>query len=187
MRIAFTQSRFDRVVVALSLLAPTALFGTLYAFGIRQNLTLSQPPGLYRMSNSAADPLVSFCPTGEASRVTSERGYRPESWACPDGHAPMLKPIAARAGDVVVVSHSGISVNGKLLPNTQSFPYDNRHNPLNRWPEGAYTVQPGTIWLLSTFNEKSFDSRYFGPVALADMAHHAHLVWAYPHFLWSLI
>jgi type IV secretory pathway protease TraF len=30
-------------------------------------------------------------------------------------------------------------------------------------------VSPGTIWVASTYHPRSFDSRYFGPIAVADI------------------
>lgn len=179
MRPGFGVSTHRAKIVGALLLLPALVLTAFYIMGFRQNLTESQPPGIYRLTDLATDPLVSFCPTGEASTITSQRGYRAESWACPDGHAPMLKPIAARPGDIVTVSHDGIAVNGIPLPNTRSFAFDNRHNALNQWPEGTYTVQPGTLWVISTYNERSYDSRYFGPIAAASVVHHAHLVYTF--------
>lgn len=166
-------------IVAASIILPSIVLITLYTLGFRQNLTLSQPPGLYRLTNSSSDPLVSFCPTGSASSVTTQRGYRAASWACPDGHAPMLKPVAARPGDTVIVTHHGISVNGVALPNTGSYPRDGHGNLLNQMPEGIYIVQAGSIWVLSTYNKLSYDSRYFGPISETSVSHHGHLVWAF--------
>lgn len=165
--------------VAVIVLIPLTVLTVLFFLGFRQNLTESQPPGIYRLTNRPTDPLVSFCPTGEASEVTSRRGYRAEAWSCPDGHAAMLKPVAARSGDTVTVTHSGISVNGVPLQNTRSYPYDNRHNPLHQWPEGTYVVQPGTLWVLSSYNDRSYDSRYFGPISTTSVMHYGHLVYRF--------
>lgn len=175
-------SQFDtaraRLFATLVFLPALALFA-LYQFGFRQNVTQSLPPGIYRLTDLKSDPLVSFCPTGVASVVTSTRGYRPKTWGCPDHHAPMLKPIAARPGDVVTVTHHQLYVNGVPLPNTQSFPADNRGNPLFQFPEGTYKVAPGTLWVISTYNVYSYDSRYFGPIDEKIVAHHGHKVWTY--------
>jgi conjugative transfer signal peptidase TraF len=178
-RIRAMLSRRRTLAVTATILIPTASLTALYMVGFRQNLTQSQPPGIYRLTDSPSDPLVCFCPTGNASNVSVDRGYRAESWACPDGHAPLLKPVAARAGDVVTVTHQGISVNGVRLPNTESYAHDAHGNSMNQWPEGTYTVQPGTVWVLSTYNKLSYDSRYFGAISEATIAKHGHLVWAF--------
>jgi conjugative transfer signal peptidase TraF len=181
MRLGFSYSpsiRRARTVAAI-ILVPVTVLTVLYSLGFRQNLTKSQPPGIYRLTNKSSDPLVSFCPTGEASQVTTQRGYRATSWACPDGHAPMLKPIAARPGDTVTVSKSGITVNGIPLPNTRSYPFDARHYPLHQWPAGTYAVAPGTMWVLSTYNDHSYDSRYFGPINAESVIQYGHLLYRY--------
>jgi type IV secretory pathway protease TraF len=89
----------------------------------------------------------------------------------------LLKPIEARAGDYVTVTHSQISVNGRMLRNTKAFPYDGQHRPMHRWPEGTYRVAPGTIWVISTYNIASYDSRYYGPIALSSVLNYGHPVW----------
>jgi conjugative transfer signal peptidase TraF len=166
-------------VVFILLAIPTFALVGFYKAGFRQNLTESQPPGIYRMTSNPADPLVSFCPTGAASEITTTRQYRAKAWGCPDGHAPMLKPIAARSGDTVLLSKAGISVNGTLLPNTRRYQQDNLHRPLFPLPDGTYIVKPGTLWVLSSYNQLSYDSRYFGPISTAQVIHHAHLVYRY--------
>ena len=177
--LSFSPSPRRGKIVAAIVFLPMTVLTVLYVLGFRQNLTESQPPGIYRLTDRSSDPLVSFCPTGEAAEVTSKRGYRAESWTCPDGHAAMLKPVAARPGDTVMVTHDGIAVNGILLPNTKSYPFDNRHNSLHQWPEGRYVVQPGTLWVLSSYNDRSYDSRYFGPISIAAVMHYGHLVFRF--------
>src|SRR5947209_8599620 len=70
-----------------------------------------------------------------------------------------MKPLVATAGDTVKVSTRGVSVNGRLLPNRAAMPFDTNHRPLQHWPFGAYRVAPGTVWVISSFNSRSFDSR----------------------------
>jgi conjugative transfer signal peptidase TraF len=169
--------RLNTVLILLAI--PTAALACLYKAGYRQNLTESQPPGIYRLTDNPNDPLVSFCPTGTASSITTTRGYRAQAWGCPDGHAPMLKPVAAKTGDTVLLSKAGIYVNGILLPNTRRYQQDNLHRPLFPLPDGKYVVKPGTLWVLSSYNQLSYDSRYFGPISIAQVVRHAHLVYRY--------
>jgi type IV secretion system protein VirD4 len=58
----------------------------------------------------------------------------------------------------------------------------NRFNPLEHYPFGNYIVQPGEIWVASSWNYKSFDSRYFGPVRLNTIRHYLQpvYVWGNP-------
>ena len=145
--------------------------------GVRWNPTASVRTGLYVITNDANAPLVAFCPTGEAATEAIARGYRPRGLQCPDKYAALLKPVAARAGDTVEVSQNGISVNGRLLPNTASFKTDVKKRPMHVWPNGTYIVQPGTVWVLSTYNKYSYDSRYYGPIQLSTVITHAKPLW----------
>lgn len=137
-----------------------------FAFGVRINLTPSLPIGLYVAD--ARGSLVEFCPPGPASEVSAVRGYR-ELGVCPDRHAPLLKPVVARVGDRVSIDAQGIRVNGEALPNTQAHATDHRRRPLQPYPAGTYAVAAGTVWVASTWNDGSFDSRYFGPIRVESV------------------
>jgi conjugative transfer signal peptidase TraF len=80
-----------------------------------------------------------------------------------------MKPIVAKAGDAVALSHAGVAVNGKLLPNTAPLLFDTKNRPLAHWPFGKYLVARGNVWVVSSFNRRSFDSRYFGPIAVSSI------------------
>jgi conjugative transfer signal peptidase TraF len=167
-----------RVIVLTATVTFAAVFLVCQLFGIRLNPTASLPPGLYRIVGMDADSdLVAFCPSGAAERDSILRGYRPRGMQCPDHYAPIMKPIAARPGDRVTVTRKGILVNGTPLPNTQQFTKDNRQRPMNPWPEGTYTVAPGTLWVVSTYNKYSFDSRYYGPIYASQVIAHVKPLW----------
>ncbi len=132
--------------------------------GIKINTSPSLPLGLYVASSDPNANLIEFCPAEPFARLAIERGYRNEG-NCRDGAAPLLKPVAATPGDTVELSIRGIAVNGRLLPNTAPLEVDTKHRPLAAWKFGRYTVEPGTLWVASSYNRRSFDSRYFGPVS----------------------
>lgn len=135
-----------------------------YGVGVRVNLTPSLPMGFYRLAvpDERAE-LVTFCGPAMAGHSLHERGYT--SWGtCPDGGAPLMKPIVARPGDVVTVTAAGLAVNGKALPNTAPMPRDAKGRALPAYPAGSYTVGAGDYWVASTYNPGSLDSRYFGPI-----------------------
>jgi type IV secretory pathway protease TraF len=75
-----------------------------------------------------------------------------------------MKPVVARARDSVRLSERGVTVNGRAIPNSAPLLKDTANRLLSSWPYGTYTVQPGTIWVVSGFHPRSFDSRYFGPI-----------------------
>jgi conjugative transfer signal peptidase TraF len=149
-----------------------------WVFGIRLNLTPSLPLGFYITSHSSNAKLVEFCPQGSAGPISLSRQYR-TSGACRDGGAPLLKPAVAFAGDEVEVSANGIRVNGELLPNSAGRFRDHLQRPLDPWPYGTYKVEPGTVWVVSSFNSYSFDSRYYGAIPVSSIRHHLRPLWTF--------
>ena len=125
-----------------------------------------------------AQPLWSSAPQGAAASISLSRQYR-TAGACPDGGAPLLKPAVAFSGDQVQVSADGIRVNGKLLPNSTGRFRDHLQRPLDPWPYGTYRVEPGTVWVISSFNSYSFDSRYYGAIPEASIRHHLRPLWMF--------
>jgi conjugative transfer signal peptidase TraF len=136
--------------------------------GLRINGSPSLPVGFYMTSSEPGAKLVEFCAAEPFASLALSRGYR-DPGVCSDGGAPLLKPVVARVGDVVDVSVAGIAVNGRLLPNTAPLRADTKGRPLTSWPSGRYTVQPGFVWLASSYSRRSFDSRYFGPVPISSI------------------
>lgn len=138
--------------------------------GVRLNSSPSMPVGLYVVTGDEHAHLVEFCPSEPFATFSIARGYR-DSGVCVDGAAPLLKPVVAVAGDVVELSNLGISVNGKLLPNTAPLQRDSKGRSLEAWPFGRYAVASGTFWVASSYHPRSFDSRYFGPVPTSAIRH----------------
>ena len=141
----------------------SAAFCVAYRLGIRINASPSLPFGIYRVDEAGTSNLVEFCPPPPFGKFANFRGYR-HAGTCPDGGAPLLKPVVARAGDTVSTSAEGVQVNGRLLPNSAPRTKDTAGRPLVPWRFGTWVVEPGTLWALSSYHPRSFDSRYFGPV-----------------------
>lgn len=144
---------------------------SLYTAGYRITLTPSLPRGIYKQSPFDPNQLkrgqiVSFCPPDtEVFRETKRRGYIPPGF-CPGSYMPLFKPVAAIPGDTVEVTEAGIKVNGKLIQNSQPLSHDKKGRPMPKVLYSNYTVQPGTVWLISSHHPQSFDSRYVGPISL---------------------
>ena len=96
------------VMAALCALAVPALFG------LRLNTTQSLPAGIYLITSDEKAPLVEFCPEGAFSTLSFVRGYRPRG-LCPDGGAPLLKPVIAHSGDTVALSRGRHSCERKIV------------------------------------------------------------------------
>ncbi|HJU19338.1 MAG TPA: conjugative transfer signal peptidase TraF [Stellaceae bacterium] len=175
-----------RLPIALALgvtLTGLALLGA-GAAGLRVNATASMPRGLWRVAPAAGPiprgAIVSLClPPGPLLRLALRRGYL-DAGRCPGGAEPLLKPVAAIAGDVVRITAAGIAVNGALLPNSAARKQDSAARPLSPLPPGTYRVAPGAVWVVSSYAGKSFDSRYFGAVPVSAVRGTAQPVWVFP-------
>ena len=89
----------------------------------------------------------------------------------------MLKPIVAVAGDRVVLSDEGMRVNGCLLPKTAPLFRDAAGRSLHPWPFGVYVVEDGAVWVASTYNRGSYDSRYMGPIKISQIRARLRPLW----------
>jgi conjugative transfer signal peptidase TraF len=156
-----------RRAIGIIALGTVAIILAGQAAGIRPNISASAPVGLW-LDRPISSPLyrgmmIGVCPppTVAVVRLFSENGTLPYG-PCPETNvALLLKPIRAIPGDTVQISHGNPAmVNGMALSNTIS------SESLPAWPDGEYIVQPGEVWVFSSYNERSFDSRYFGPVSI---------------------
>src|ERR1700719_4002981 len=174
------RQRLRRAVLWACFLASPFFLGLVagWVFGIRLNLTPSLPRGFYITSHSPSANLVEFCPQGAAASISLSRQYR-TAGACPDGGAPLLKPAVAFPGDLVEVSANGIRVNGRLLPNSAGRFRDHSQRAIDPWPYGTYNVESGTVWVISSYNIYSFDSRYYGAIPESSIRHHLRPLWTF--------
>src|SRR5271165_6503631 len=101
------------------------LWGTavaIMASGLRFNGTRSMPIGLYRVVAPDAlgirrGALVAVCAPAAAAELGRRRGYLTRG-QCAGDSEPLLKVVAAVAGDDLTVSSSGVFVNGCRLPSS---------------------------------------------------------------------
>lgn len=163
-------------VCAVAGVTPFLLMGFL---GVRINASPSLPLGIYSITDNADAPLIEFCPAEPYGSFAAIRGYRSEG-SCSDGATPFLKPVVARGGDIVSISAKGIAVNGNLIPHSAPLEEDTQHRPMTPWPFGRYEVANGTVWVASSYNDRSFDSRYFGPVAISSIRNHLRPLVTFP-------
>lgn len=160
----FTLAGPKRTSVAfVAIAAATVGASVASVLGIRINTSYSLPMGIYTRTNDPRADLIEFCPEGRFAVESSERGYR-TTGVCPDGAVPLLKPIVAEPGDTVEMSAGGIAVNGHLVPQTAPVAKDRLGRRLEAWPNGRYAVAAGTVWVASSYNQGSYDSRYMGPI-----------------------
>ena len=134
----------------------------------------SLPIGFYKQAHDG--PIAGWCPAGPAAAQALQRNYR-HAGICADGGQPLLKPIVARYGDRVELDPEGIWVNSVLLRNSAPMVKDSAGRPLEHYPYGHYAVEPGQVWVISSHDRRSFDSRYFGPVQEAAIQGHYKPLW----------
>jgi conjugative transfer signal peptidase TraF len=156
--------------------------------GLHWTLTASVPPGLYRRTQAplVRGQFVAFCLPLATAQFGWQRGYiqHVPDWPllqeCPHGYQPLLKPIAAVAGDVVELTAEMVRVNETSVPHSATHAQDRQGRPLPHWPWGRYQLVPGELWVMSTTRPNSWDSRYFGPIRAESVIATAKPVWVWP-------
>lgn len=162
------RTRFARSMLIFMVTAALLMLGNLIAAaGLRLNFTPSMPLGIYRFE--ALSPreihrgsLVAVCAPSNAARLGRRRGYLSRG-VCPEYSEPLLKAVAAVAGDDVAILPCGVRVDGRLLRDSKPLAFDRAGRPLAPWPRGHFRISRGAIWLHAD-HERSWDSRYWGPV-----------------------
>lgn len=100
----------------------------------------------------------------DAAVLAAQRGYLPT-------HVPLLKRVGAIAPQRVCVVDGVVRIDG--VPMAAALPADRMGRPL-RASRTCRRLRPGELFLLSTTNPASFDSRYFGPIPAVDVIGMAH-------------
>jgi conjugative transfer signal peptidase TraF len=136
-----------------------------YATGARVNATHSIPLGLYWLTDRPIEKgeYVIFCPPkNDVFDEAKRRGYFKAGF-CPGEYRYLMKKVLAVKHDKVSVTDEGVHVNGELLPFSAPLKADSagRALPLLR---AEYELAETELLLMTDVSQKSFDSRYFGPI-----------------------
>lgn len=138
--------------------------------GYRVITTPSMPMGIWKLTPLKGPvergQVVWLCPPDNPYFWMLKERFRYPGGDCPGNFCHMMKPVAAVAGDTVILDEHGVSVNGRLLKNSRILIHDRKGRSFDGIPMGEYKVQPGAVWLVSSYNPESIDSRYFGPVSV---------------------
>lgn len=133
------------------------------------NASASAPRGLYIVSPAAlpgvGDMVIARVPW-RYRQLAAERRYLPLN-------VPLVKRVAASAGDEVCARGTEITVNGRWIADRQRTDLRGRSMPL--W-EGCTRLRGGQLFLLIN-NSRSFDGRYFGLTEGEDVIGKARLLW----------
>ncbi|WP_428610613.1 S26 family signal peptidase [Sedimenticola sp.] len=134
------------------------------------NASDSVPIGWYRVTPldtiSAKEPnaipvnciVLIDLPTDIAT-LADHRGYLPLD-------VPLLKRVGAVAPQHVCIEGGSVHIDG--VPVAQVLLVDAQARPLSSWSQ-CRQLKDGKLFLLSTTNPASFDSRYFGPVSVESV------------------
>lgn len=145
----------------------------LYNVGYRLNVTASYPIGIYKVDDNKTihrGDMVLFCPPPRGEFLEGmKRGYIPAG-VCPGNIAPLQKRIVALEGDMIRTTRAGVFINGQLQKKSTIYRNDHAGNPLPMFPGGV--VSEGEIFVMSDYDDRSFDSRYFGTVPAENIIGH---------------
>jgi conjugative transfer signal peptidase TraF len=141
------------------------------AFGMLISLTDSAAPaGVYRIVSGGfrRGDLVAVCLPIAIAQTGLARGYLRGGF-CPGQTEPVGKIIGAMPGDRVEIEPGYVSVNGAPFERSAVASKDTAGRPLSHVTWGSHRVGTSEIWLFGFNDRRSWDSRYFGPVPLADV------------------
>jgi conjugative transfer signal peptidase TraF len=154
-----------------AIIVATALFliiSTQLASNFRVTISASLPRGFWRVDSIAQplhyDEIVTFCPPENAVIAIAKTREYVGPGRCPAGIETQMKPVVALPGDTVEVEADGIRVNDILLPNSAPLEWDGQRRKAPAVAFSKEVVPYGFVWLVSTYNPWSFDSRYYGKV-----------------------
>ena len=129
----------------------------------------SVPIGWYRIGSSDAlhvGAIVLTTLPPDVAALAAQRRYLP-------ARVPLLKRVGAVAPQHVCVFDALVWIDG--VPVAAVLAADRLGRPLPSWPH-CRRLEAGELFLLSSTNPASFDSRYFGPVSVSAVIGVAHPV-----------
>ena len=151
-------------VGAVTFFLPFALLLT----PIRWVVTASSPIGFYWETGKKIErgAYVHFCLPEDIAKYAFERGYI-RGGTCPGMYEELLKPVAAVEGDMFRISEEEVWINNEKI-HAPIYRADSKGRPHQFWIEpGMYGVPEGQVVVLSTHSPRSWDSRYFGQIAVS--------------------
>jgi conjugative transfer signal peptidase TraF len=172
-RVARREQRSRSAAAAVAAFTVTALVASLLWQPrplLVWNASASAPIGLYAVSSlddvRAGEMVIAWTPEPSRS-LAAERRYLPSN-------VPLVKRVAAVAGDRVCAIGEAIWVNGRHVGARRDA--DGRGRPMPAWT-GCRDLLEGEHFLLMD-SPDSFDGRYFGVTRREDLLGRAVLLWA---------
>ncbi len=173
-----------RVRIAIGLIVVAASAQAVLA-PLRFPRTNSVPLGPYWLAERASDGgpirpgnLVLVCLPEAAGALGRARRYL-RSGDCPGSAEPVGKHVVAVAGDRVLLTTSGLRVNGRLLVDSTVQSVDSAGRPLDHVSGRSFLLGEEQLWLFSP-HPLSWDSRYYGPVNERQVRGRLIALWTWP-------
>ena len=113
--------------------------------------------------------LVAACLPIPIAQEGLARGYL-RTGACAGNAEPVGKIVGALPGDSVEIEPGWVAVNGARFARSKVATHDSAHRPLPHVAWGSHRVAAGQVWLFGFNDRRSWDSRYFGPIPLANVS-----------------
>ena len=149
--------------------------------GLRFNTSRSVDPGFYWVIDKPVGKgdLVSFCLEPNAlTQMAYQRGYVGFG-NCPGQTERLLKIVYGAVGDSIELKSNGVAVNGILLPFSAALTQDGLVRPLAPYSPIRLVLKPNELWVMTNRSPLSFDSRYFGPIRLAQVSDVVKPLWTW--------
>jgi conjugative transfer signal peptidase TraF len=134
------------------------------------NLSGSLPIGVYRAVGGPVvrGAIVVICLPESIALFARSRGYLARG-NCAGGVEPLGKPVVAMSGDTVAVGTNGVTVNGRLVPQSRPLNRDSHGRLLTLAGPATVILKTGELYLLATRLPGSYDSRYFGCIPITNV------------------
>lgn len=131
------------------------------------NQTNSFPIGFYKLKKEKTFEkfeMILFCPENTKSfSLAIKNNYIKNNGYCENGNIPLLKKIVGTPGDKISINKN-VSINGKELINSRIYKYDSQNRLIYQSNLPNFTIKEDEYFVMSDYNDRSFDSRYFGPI-----------------------
>jgi len=152
-------------VAAAILIAAGETFGVLIS-----NTDSAAPAGVYRVIGREVvrGDLVAACLPIAVAHEGLARGYL-RTGGCAGDAEPVDKIVGALPGDIVEIEPGWLAINGKHIAHSVTAAHDSAGRPLEHVAWGKRQVAANEVWLFGFNDRRSWDSRYFGPIPLANL------------------
>ncbi len=134
------------------------------------NTDSAAPAGVYRVVAHGIErgELVAACLPIPIAQEGLARGYL-RTGTCAGNAEPVGKIVGALPGDSVEIEPGWVAVNGARFARSKVATHDSAHRPLPHVAWGSHRVAADQAWLFGFNDHRSWDSRYFGPIPLANV------------------